>query len=147
MSFWDTYDWNKAAQGPFVPPHIPGNAQSDASIAHWNALRPDITPDVLEASRGPATSLTGAAATVDPGLLQLYQARERNLPQPAVGSPTLNKGPVDPLALQAKAQHLPYDLDARRNAIAAQLMNQPGGGLRPEQRQQRRPHGSNHCSH
>lgn len=130
MSFWDTYDWDKASKGTFAPPSIPGNTQSEAALAAWNLARPQITPAILEASRGPPTTPAGAPVTqIDPVLLASYQAKGANLPQPAVGSSALNIGPVDPMALKALAQHLPYDVDARRNAIAAQLVGQQGAGL------------------
>src|SRR5262245_13384035 len=120
MSFWDTFDWNKAAQSQFAPPHIPGNAQSDAALAQWNAQRPQITPEVLEASRGLPSTSTGAPANLSAAQVEVLRRGGQSVPQPVAGS-GLNRGFVDPLALKAMAQNLPYDLDARRNAIAAQL--------------------------
>jgi len=126
MGFFDTFDWNKAAQGQFAPPAIPGNAQSAQAVQTWQNLRPDITPDILEASRGPAISPTGGVQTVPADAIAAYAGGRGSLPQPAPGNFGLNKGFVDPTALKALAQNLPYDLNARRNAITAQLIAGPG---------------------
>lgn len=39
-NFFDTYDWNRAAQGLFIPPNVYGNAQSQAARAAWRQAHP-----------------------------------------------------------------------------------------------------------
>lgn len=39
-NFFDTYDWNRAAQGLFIPPNVYGNAQSQAAREAWRQAHP-----------------------------------------------------------------------------------------------------------
>jgi hypothetical protein len=108
------YDEVGAMNGLFAPALIRGDPTSEAAVQNWMDQNYQVTNPVVEQSRGAAPFNTG------------------NVP-----------GAVDPAALQAMAQGGKYDINSRRNAIAAQLAasqaaqqgGQSGGarGLRADQ--------------
>jgi hypothetical protein len=117
-SIFDDYNTQGANNGMFAPAYIKGNPTSESAVAAWNAARPTITPDVLTQSRG-----LPPQSGIPPNK---YANFTGYVPADFVPSPQYTNfagqgGPIDRDALRALAQHLPYDLDARRNAIAAQL--------------------------
>jgi uncharacterized membrane protein YgcG len=76
----------------FAPAYIAGNAPSMQAASDWNANFWNMTNPKVEQTRMPVPFNTGNPA-----------------------------GMVDPEALRVLAQGGPYDMDARRNAIAAQM--------------------------
>ena len=97
-----------AAGGLFAPAHIPGNAQSQAALEEWSARHRHLTRAEIESLRMPPLAQRQTGNPRLPGGGGLV----------AQGDPL---GEVDPAALQAAAQGTPYDIEARRNAIAARL--------------------------
>ena len=81
----------------FAPAFDPNDPASVAVWEAWKRRNLSMTRPLVEETRSPVSFNTG-----DP------------------------RGMVDPEALKAHAQGLPYDIDAKRNAIAAQLVrNRP----------------------
>jgi hypothetical protein len=76
----------------FAPAYIGSNPQSVAAVNDWMAKNYSMTNPKVEQTRQPVSFNTGNPA-----------------------------GMVDPEALRVLAQGGPYDMDARRNAIAAQV--------------------------
>jgi hypothetical protein len=57
-NFFDTYDWNRAAQGLFIPPRVYGNAQSQAAREAWRQAHPFGPPRATATSATPPTTTT-----------------------------------------------------------------------------------------
>jgi hypothetical protein len=103
----------------FAPAFDPNDPASVAVWEAWKRRNLAMTRPLVEETRTPVAGLN----TGDP------------------------RGMVDPEALKAQAQGIPYDIDARRNAIAAQVQAQQqaaaaaaaqqqpqtGGGMMPWQ--------------
>jgi hypothetical protein len=113
---FDTYNPKGADNGLFAPAYIPGFQPSEDAVAAYNAANHAVTPDLVNQLRMPA----------------LWQPPSQNLPAMGGGpygegripqSQTLGDplGQVDPAALTAMSQGGPYDVDARRAAIAQRL--------------------------
>jgi hypothetical protein len=108
---------DRSAGGLFAPPHVAGDPASAAAIDAWNAQHHYLTRAEVEATRMPppfAPATTGLKG-------QSNVVAQQNI------------GTVDPAALLAAAQGVPYDIEARRNAIAARIMEneaaQAAGGV------------------
>jgi hypothetical protein len=87
----------------FAPAYQPNDPQAVAALDAWRARNANLTRADVEATRMPTSFNTGNPA-----------------------------GMVDPAALQAMAQGGHYDMDARRNAIAAQVQaNQAAAAAAP----------------
>lgn len=93
--------------GMFAPAHVAGDASSDAAVDAWSAQHRYLTRPEVEQTRMPAL-WSSPSASVQKGATPL--------------APGNIVGTVDPLALQASAQGIPYDMEARRNAIAARIV-------------------------
>jgi hypothetical protein len=101
------YDPAGAMNGLFAPAYVAGDPTSHDAVAKWMAENFAMTPEMIEASRGPSTTVTNPAVG---GL------RRGN------GTTTTMPGTVDPKVLQILAQGGKYDPGPRRDAIAQQLM-------------------------
>lgn len=111
-SIFDTYDPAGAMGGLFAPAYIHGYKPSEDAVAAWQAQNRGVNADVIEQSRMPATarpSTTIGGDGVYGGPLPQYQI---------YGDP---RGTVDPAALRAASLGGHYDLQARRDAIAARI--------------------------
>ena len=89
----------------FAPAFDPNDPASVAVWEAWKRRNLAMTRPLVEETRTPVAGLN----TGDP------------------------RGMVDPEALKAHAQGIPYDIDARRNAIAAQLVAQQAAVPPPAQ--------------
>jgi hypothetical protein len=113
---FQSYDPSGADNGVFAPAYIHGFKPSEDAVATWNAQNHVVTPGMIDELRMP----------------DAWQPPSQNLPAMGGGPygegripqrQTLGDaaGQVDPLALRAMAQGGPYDVNARRSAIAARL--------------------------
>lgn len=131
-NLFQSYDPQGALNGMFAPAMIRSYAPSEQAVAAWNAQNHALTPDMINQLRMPNAyqppsaqgGLSGSGLSGS-GLLNgmlgtaggAYGAGR--IPQTqTLGDPL---GQVDPNALRALAQGGPYDIAARRNAIAARL--------------------------
>ncbi len=103
------YDPVGAMGGLFAPAYIVGNPESEAAVAQWQATNHPLTPDMIEQTRGPSTTTTA------PNTMGLRAGTVT----------TTTPGTVDPAALKVLAQGGKYDMNTRRNEIAAQIMATP----------------------
>jgi hypothetical protein len=129
------YDPVGAMGGMFAPAYIYGNPESEAAVQKWQAENFAMTPAMVEATRGPSTTIT------EPGVM----GRGSGL-----GSTTTTvPGSVDPAALKIMAQGGHYTPKAApvvppaasgggtgapsnpRDAIASVLANRGAGTLTP----------------
>jgi hypothetical protein len=96
----------------FAPAYIKGYSPSEYAVSQWQVANRGTTDADVEASRMPSEyrdqSVTGASDHYGGGRIPL------NIDY-------TGKGAVDPEALRALSQGGRYDLNARRNAIAARL--------------------------
>ena len=101
-----------AAGGTFAPAHIAGDPRSQAAVAAWQA------PRGMNALKG-----VDLQSLQMPDMWQAPQADPNTgMRQSAIpGSMTFGVGATDQSALRAMAQNTPYDVDARRNAIAERV--------------------------
>jgi hypothetical protein len=133
-NIFDNYDPVGALGGKFAPAYIHGYAPSEQAVGDWMKKNFSVTPDIIEQSRGVPTLPTGAAAPLpanpfkSQGITDAEYYARNGVRQPTTFDYTQNKGPVDANALRAYAQGSPYDINARRNAIAAQIVAQGSGG-------------------
>lgn len=120
---FQTYDPQGGDSGLFAPAYIAGYQPSQAAVAAWNAQNHAVTPALVDQLRMPQAwqapnDLAGGApggSKMAGGLIGgLYGAGR--IPQSQTFGDT--QGQVDPLALRALAQGGPYDIAARRAAIA-----------------------------
>jgi hypothetical protein len=86
----------------FAPAYNPTDPQSMQAVQTWMDRNQGIGPAQVEQTRMPSSVNTGNAA-----------------------------GMVDPAALRSLAQGGPYDLEARRNAIAAQVQANQAAAAAP----------------
>lgn len=112
-SLFENYDPVGSLNGMFAPAYIHGFAPSEAAVSAWNKANAGLTAADIEATRMPndyqapstgferfGTMLGGTGGTA------------------TFGDP---RGTVDPEALRIAAQGGKYDMNARRNAIAAKV--------------------------
>lgn len=97
----------------FAPAYIKGFAPSEKALSAWNAYQHNVTPGMLDELRMPneyqGAQQYSAGNGVYGGPIPLKQT---------YGDP---KGAIDPEALRVMAQGGHYDVEGRRNAIAARL--------------------------
>jgi hypothetical protein len=111
-SVYQNYDPVGAMGGLFAPGYVHGWAPSEKAVADWTAGH-HIGRDTVEASRMPGEYMDPTQMTRGDGV---YGG-----PLPVNQSYGDKRGTVDPEALRIWAQGGKYDLDARRNAIAARV--------------------------
>lgn len=119
-SLYEGYDPVGALQGMFAPAYLKGFQPSSDAVMAWQKINRGVTPDIIEQSRMPAlwTDPTKGITAVEGGPPTKYG--EGRIPDnPQLGD---QRGMVDPAALRAAAMGGPYDLAARRNAIAARVL-------------------------
>jgi hypothetical protein len=112
-SLFDTYNPQGALNGTFAPAYIAGYAPSAKAVKDWQALNRGVTQDIVNQTRmpnlwsNPQNTLGGNG--VYGGPIQANQSYGDS------------RGMVDPNALRAMSQGGPYDIDARRSAIAQRI--------------------------
>lgn len=104
------YDPTGALGGLFAPAYIHGNPESEAAVQQWQSQNFGLTPEMVEQTRGPATTVTNPATG---GMGQLVRGP---------GTTTSTPGSVDPAALRILAQGGKYDMNKRRDEIAKQVL-------------------------
>ena len=100
------YDPIGAMNGLFAPAYIHGNKESEDAASKWQAENFAVTPDMIEATRGPdvvtqnpaagalaargLSSTTTTPGTVDPDILRIYAQGGKYVPpeKPAAALPT-----------------------------------------------------------
>ena len=101
------------AEDLFAPAYLKGFKPSEDALAAWNAYHHNITPGLVDELRmpneyrGPPSYSAGNGVYGGPIPLQQTYGDV--------------KGQIDPVALRAMSQGSHYDIEARRNAIAARL--------------------------
>jgi hypothetical protein len=111
---FDTYNAQGALGGMFAPAYIRGHTPSEQAVAAWQQdRRPG--QDIIEQSRMPNLYVDPASNPTLGGGDVYGNGIKQNL---TFGDP---RGMVDPEALRVAAQGGKYDLEGRRNAIAARL--------------------------
>ena len=109
------YDPQGALGGTFAPAYIPGYAPSEQAVMNWQQGRAgNMTQAQLQQTAMPPAWQPPIQSQYGPGSGQYG-------PNLAGTSQTYGGSYVDPDALRAMAQNLPYDLEGRRNAVAAQM--------------------------
>jgi hypothetical protein len=107
-SIYDQYNPNGEAGGLFAPPHIAGWQPAQDATEKYYKRRFGVTGDMIDELRMPQAGAP-ASGSVNSG-----------------GSDTINfvpkAGYADPKLLKAAAQGGEYDVQGRRDAIAAQVM-------------------------
>ena len=107
------YNPQGADGGLFAPAYVRGLPQSEAAVTAWQAQNRPLTAANIEQTRMP-TEYTGASPmSAGDGVY--------GKPLPLNQSYLDPRGQIDPEALRVLAQGGRYDLNARRDAIAARV--------------------------
>ena len=126
------YDETGALGGLFAPAFIRGNPESEAAVAQWQAENFAVTPEMIEASRGPSTTVPTSGVTgglrampgsgtmtipgsVDPEALRIYAQGGKYTPKPKPPAPS-------PPPAAASGTMTP-DANAQRDAITNTLLS------------------------
>ena len=112
---FQTYDPKGADSGLFAPAYIAGFQPSQDAVAAWNAQNHVVTPSMMDQLQMPAQWQAPQTQQSSLGTKALGAAG--NIPQ----NQSFGQPQVDPNALRALAQGGPYDVQARRDAIAQRL--------------------------
>ena len=111
---YQNYDPTGALGGLFAPAYIPGYAPSEKAVAEWMKNN-TLSSAQVEQTRMPNLYVDPAASGMSGGD-GVYGG-----PMPLKQMYGDSKGMVDPEALRVAAQGGHYDMEGRRNAIAARL--------------------------
>jgi hypothetical protein len=126
-----TYNPHGAAGGLFAPAYIQGYAPSEKAVADWNATKGGLTHEMIakdllmpEEWKPPQQEQTRGGGMTDvsgnfPGD-GVYGGS--NIPRNLVLGKNAN-GSIDVEALRALSHGTPYDVGARRDAIAARMLS------------------------
>lgn len=112
-SIFQNYDPQGAMGGLFAPAYIKGFAPSEQAVAAWNAAHHGLSRAQIEETRMPPLYQKPTGNVLADGVYGGGVPATQNYGDP--------RGMVDPDALRAAAMGLPYDMQARRDAIAARL--------------------------
>jgi hypothetical protein len=127
------YDPVGALGGQFAPAHIPGSAQSQEALTNWGKGR-GLSYGDIDALRMPLDYSTQNTNS-NPYAMFGGGGAYGNQISSNIGFGD-NRGMVDPNALLAASQHKPYDIGARRDAIAQRVAaNQQAQAAQQQQQQ------------
>lgn len=130
------YDPIGAMNGMFAPAYIHGNKESEDAAAKWQAENFAVTPDMIEATRGPDVvthnpavgglgqtirglgTTTTTPGSVDPDILRIYSQGGKYVPNTSAAAPTA--GAAAPTAGAPVGS---------RDSIASLLMEGRGGQM------------------
>jgi hypothetical protein len=122
------YNPQGALGGLFAPAYVHGYAPSNAAVTDWMGQNRAVTPAMIDESRMPSvwtppedpyTSMRRGGGGKGAGMYG-----EGRVPDSITFGD--QRGPVDPEVLRAASQGGPYDIGARREAIAARLLENQG---------------------
>jgi hypothetical protein len=109
------YNPEGALGGMFAPAYIHGYSPSEQAVAAWTAQNQNVNRAMIEELRMPNQWMPPEKPK---GFSDVYGSGR--IPDNIQTGD--ERGQVDPLALTASAQGGPYDIEARRAAIAKRLM-------------------------
>lgn len=112
-SLFENYDPVGSLNGMFAPAYIHGFAPSEAAVGAWNKANAGLTSADIEATRMPNDYQAPGNPLDSFGTMFGRGGTTANFGDP--------RGTVDPEALRVAAQGGKYDINARRNAIAAKV--------------------------
>lgn len=107
------YNPNGALNGTFAPAYVGGYAPSEQAVSAWAAQNRPINDQNIEDTRLPTEYMGNVPLSKADGVYGHGVPTRQSYLDP--------RGTVDPLALRVMAQGGSYNMDARRNAIAARL--------------------------